>query len=138
MANTIITIETTVSVSPDIAWEYFTKAEHVLQWNAASDEWHSPRGEADVRTGGTFNFRMEARDGSMGFDFSGVYDEIVPGKLIRYTLGDGRKVQVDFIPVENGVRVVESFEAENTHPVEFQKAGWQAILDNYKRYAESA
>ena len=135
--NTIITIETTVNAPMEKVWEYFTSPEHVTQWNAASPDWHSPRAENDLRPGGKFNFRMEARDGSFGFDFEGIYDDVVQDRLIRYTMGDGREVQVHFLPAEEGIRVVESFEAEKTHSEEMQRSGWQAILDNFKNYAEN-
>ena len=136
-ASTIITVQTTVNAPIEKIWEAWTKPEHVTKWNHASDDWHSPHGENDLREGGKFSFRMEARDGSLGFDFGGVYDEVREHELIRYTMGDGRKVQVDFVPEEDATRIVESFEAESTHSQEMQKDGWQAILDNYRKYVES-
>jgi len=131
-----ITIESTVNAPIEKVWESFTKPEHITQWNAATPEWHSPRAENDLRTGGTFNYRMEAKDGSFGFDFGGTYDEVQPNKRIAYTMGDNRKVEVDFIPEGSGVRVVERFDAESTNSEEMQRAGWQAILDNFKGYTE--
>ena len=135
--NTIITIETTVNAPVEKVWDSFTKPEHITKWNAASEDWHTPRAENDLRPGGKFSSRMEAKDGSYGFDFGGVYDDVVTHQLIKYTMGDDRKVQVDFIPGENGVRIVESFEAEKTNSEEMQRNGWQAILDNFKKYTEA-
>ena len=135
--KTVITVESTVNAPAEKVWEYFTKPEHVTHWNHASDDWHSPRGENDLRVGGKFVYRMEAKDGSFGFDFGGVYDEVKPNEYIEYTLGDGRKVKVNFSKQGNQTSVVEAFEAENQNPVELQKNGWQAILDNFKKYTES-
>ncbi len=136
MATNII-IEATVNVPVEKAWEYFTKPEHITNWNFASDDWHSPTAENDLRPGGKFNYRMEARDESFGFDFWGVYDAVEEHKLIEYTLGDDRKVKIVFSGNDKTTHVTEVFEAENTNPVEMQKGGWQAILNNYKKYAES-
>jgi len=133
----IITIESMVNAPVEKVWEYWTKPEHVTGWNNASDDWHSPRAENDLRTGGKFLYRMEAKDGSMGFDFGGVYDAITPNKYIEYTIGDGRKVKVSFSGQGNATKVIESFEAENIHPLEMQRGGWQNILDNFKKYTES-
>lgn len=135
--KTIITVENTVNAPVEKVWEYWSKPEHVTQWNHASDDWHSPRGENDLREGGNFNFRMEAKDGSFGFDFGGVYDRVKKNQLIEYTMGDGRKVSVKFTGEGNQTRIVESFEAENQHSIEMQKGGWQAILDNFKKYTEN-
>ena len=132
----VITVETTVNAPVEKAWETFSKPEHITKWAFATDEWHAPRAENDLRTGGKFSTRMEAKDGSMGFDFGGVYDEVREHEHISYTMGDGRKVKVDFIPEGNNTRIVESFDAETTHSVEMQRGGWQAILDNYRNYTE--
>jgi len=132
----VITVETTVNAPVEKAWETFSKPEHITKWAFATDEWHAPRAENDLRTGGKFSTRMEAKDGSMGFDFGGVYDEVREHEHIAYTMGDGRKVKVDFIPEGNNTRIVESFDAETTHSVEMQRGGWQAILDNYRKYTE--
>lgn len=134
--TTVITIETTVNAPIEKVWKYWTEPQHVKNWNAASADWHTTRAENDLRVGGNFTFRMEAKDGSFGFDFGGTYDAIRENEYIEYTLGDGRKVKIYFTKEGNAVKVVESFDAENTHPVEFQKAGWQAILDNFKKYSE--
>ncbi len=135
--STSVTVQSTVNAPVEKVWEYWTKPEHITKWNHASDDWHSPSAENDLRVGGKFSARMEAKDGSMGFEFGGVYDAVETNELIEYTLGDGRKVSVKFSGNGNQTKVVETFDAESTHPVEFQKAGWQAILDNFKKYVES-
>lgn len=132
-----ITVETTVNAPVEKAWAFWTSPDHITQWNNASDDWHTPHAQNDLRTGGRFLFRMEAKDGSMGFDFGGVYDEVIPEHEISYTIGDGRKVNVRFVPDDNRTKVIETFEAENTHSLEMQQAGWQAILTNYKNHVES-
>lgn len=134
--KTMITIETTVNAPVEKVWEFWTKPEHITKWNNASDDWHSPHATNDIRAGGNFVYRMEAKDGSMGFDFGGVYDEVRTNEYIEYTLGDGRKVKVNFSNLGAGTKIVETFEAEGTHPIEFQRGGWQAILDNFKTYTE--
>jgi uncharacterized protein YndB with AHSA1/START domain len=133
----VITIETIVNAPIEKVWEYWTRPEHITNWNFASDEWHSPQATNDLRVGGNFIYRMEARDGSMGFDFGGIYDAISKDEYIEYTIGDGRKVKVNFAAQGNSTKVRESFEAEGTHSLEMQRTGWQAILDNFKKYAES-
>jgi uncharacterized protein YndB with AHSA1/START domain len=136
-ADSQITIETTVQAPVERVWETWTEPQHITQWNNASDDWHVPIAENDLRVEGKFLTRMEAKDGSFGFDFSGVYDEVKTNELISYTLGDGRKVSIAFISQGNETKIIETFEAEKTNPIEMQKAGWQAILDNYKKYTES-
>ena len=133
----VITVQNTVNAPVEKVWEYWTKPEHITKWNNASDDWHTPWAKADLREGGSFTARMEAKDGSMGFDFGGIYNVLRPNEYIEYTIGDGRKVKVDFTASGNTTKVVESFEAENTHPIEMQRGGWQAILDNFKKYTES-
>jgi uncharacterized protein YndB with AHSA1/START domain len=135
--KTIITVENVVNAPVEKVWETWTKPEHVTRWNHASDDWHSPRGENDLRVGGKFVFRMEAKDGSFGFDFGGVYDKITPHEYIEYTMGDGRKVKVYFSERGDQTSVREQFEAETENSLELQKNGWQAILDNFKKYTES-
>jgi uncharacterized protein YndB with AHSA1/START domain len=135
--KTVITIENTVNAPVSKVWDYWTKPEHITQWNHASDDWHSPWAKNDLRPGGSFSARMEAKDGSFGFDFGGIYDVVTNHEYIEYTLGDGRKVKVNFTSQGNATRVVESFEAESTHSIEMQKGGWQAILDNFKKYTEA-
>jgi len=137
LEKTVITVENTIVAPVEKVWEKWTRPEHITKWNHASDDWHSPRAENDLRVGGNFVARMEAKDGSTGFDFGGVYDAVRINEYIEYTMGDGRKVQVTFIPEGNITKVVENFEAENTNSVELQKGGWQAILDNFKKYTET-
>lgn len=132
-----ITVEATVKAPVEKVWRFWTMPEHITKWNHASDDWHSPSGQNDLRPGGKFSIRMEARDGSMGFDFGGEYDEVVTNELISYTLGDGRRVKVRFTANGNETKVVENFEAEDTNSIEMQRGGWQAILDNFKKYVES-
>src|SRR5450432_1247428 len=133
----IITVENTVKAPIEKVWKYWTSPEHIVNWNYASDDWHTPRAENDLRSGGKFLSRMEAKDGSFGFDFGGVYDEVKTNNFIAYTLGDGRKVKNTFTSEGNETKVVSTFEAENENPVEMQKNGWQAILNNFKKYTES-
>lgn len=135
--KTTIVVEATVAAPLEKVWERWTQPEHVVHWNNASDDWHTPRAENDLRPGGTFNYRMEARDGSFGFDFNGTYDNVEKHQRIEYTMGDDRKVQVTFSSTDAGTFVMETFEAENTHSVEMQQQGWQAILNNFKKYVES-
>ena len=131
-----ITVETTVSVSPELAWAYWTEPRHITQWNQASEDWHTPRAENDLRAGGTFTSRMESKDGKYGFDFGGVYDTVEPHEKIAYTIGDGRRVSVVFEAVKRGTKITETFEGESENSVDMQREGWQAILDSYKRYVE--
>lgn len=133
----IITVETTVNKPIEEVWKYWTEPQHITGWSFASDEWHAPKAENDLRDGGRFLTRMEAKDGSFGFDFSGSYDEVKTNEYIAYTLDDGRKVTITFVSLENETRIVETFEAEASKPVEMQEAGWQAFMDNFKRYSES-
>jgi uncharacterized protein YndB with AHSA1/START domain len=133
---TTVTIETTVNAPVEKVWTFWTGPEHITKWNSPSPEWHTPRAENDLRAGGKFTSRMEAKDGSMGFDFEGLHDEVKPNEVIASTLGDGRKMQVTFLKEGNQTKVIESFDAEETNPVDFQRAGWQAILDSFKKYAE--
>lgn len=136
-AKTTITVEATINVPVEKVWKLWTLPEHITKWNSASDDWHTPRAENDLRTGGKFVSRMEAKDGSFGFDFGGVYDKVITNELIAYTMGDGRKAKVTFSSEGNKTKVTEAFEAESQNPVEMQKGGWQAILNNFKKYAES-
>ena len=129
-----ITVETTVPVSPALAWEYWTEPRHITQWNQASEDWHTPRAENNLRVGGAFTSRMESKDGKYGFDFGGVYDAVEPHRLLASTLGDGRKVITVFESEPAGTRIVETFEAEGENSIEMQRQGWQAILDSYRRY----
>lgn len=135
--KTVITIETIVHSPVQKVWDYWSAPAHIIKWNSASPDWHTPSATNDLRTGGSFTSRMEARDGSFGFDFGGVYDEVREHEYIAYTIGDGRKVEVSFSAENGGTRIVESFDAESMNSVEMQKAGWQAILDNFKTYTEA-
>lgn len=134
---TVITIETTINAPIKKVWNYWTRPEHITQWNAASDDWHTPKATNDLTVGGRFTSRMEAKDGSFGFDFGGTYTEVDTHKKIAYTLDDDRTVSITFTPTADGVKVVESFEAENQNSEELQRTGWQAILDNFKKYTEA-
>lgn len=136
-ATQTITVETTVNAPIEKVWQFWSAPEHITQWCTATPEWHTPRAENDLRTGGTFSTRMEAKDGSFGFDFGGVYDNVKNHELISYTMGDGRKVEIIFTKNGNTVNVVETFDPESQNPAEMQRAGWQAILDNFKKYTES-
>lgn len=137
MEKTVVTVESIIHAPVEKVWETWTQPQHITQWCNASDDWQAPRAENDLREGGSFVTRMEAKDGSMGFDFGGVYDAVRTNEYIEYTMEDGRKVQITFHPKGNETKVVESFEAESQNPVELQKGGWQAILDNFKKYTES-
>ncbi|MBD8490920.1 SRPBCC family protein [Echinicola sp. CAU 1574] len=132
-----ITVTTKVNAPVDTVWAYWTSPEHITKWNAASDDWHTPHASNDLREGGVFTSRMESKDGSMGFDFSGTYNKVEEGALLSYAMEDGREVEVIFTPEGNSTLVKETFDPEQTNPVEMQKGGWQAILDNFKKYVES-
>jgi len=136
-ARTKITIEASIHASMEQVWQCWTQPEHITKWNQASDDWHTPHAENDLRVGGKFSSRMESKDGKYGFDFGGVYDAVEPYRRIAYTIGDGRAVHITMEPVDGGTHVVETFEAESENSVELQRQGWQAILDNFKRYVES-
>lgn len=131
-----ITVETTVAVPIAEVWRRYTTPDDIVKWNAASADWHTTRASVDLRPGGAFSSRMEAKDGSFGFDFAGTYTEIVPNKKIAYAFGD-RKAAVEFAETSAGVQVRVTFEPEQTHSLEQQQDGWQAILDSFKRYTEA-
>lgn len=140
MTNTAlvkITVSTTINAPVEQVWEKWTQPEDIKQWCAASDDWHAPHAENDVRNGGKFKTVMAAKDGSFSFDFEGVYDHIDLHKQMDYTLLDNRKVSISFDGKDSTTTVTETFEAEDTNPIEMQQAGWQAILDNFRKYAES-
>lgn len=134
--KTVILIHTTLKVPLEKVWKYWTTPEYIVKWNYASEDWHTPWVENDLHEGGKFNYRMEAKDGSMGFDFAGVYNAIILNKHIECTLGDGRKVKITFSAKKDKTEITESFETENTNSIELQRNGWQAILNNFKKYAE--
>lgn len=133
-----ITVSVSINTPIENVWKLWTGPEHIMQWNNASDDWHTPRALNDIRAGGKFNWHMAAKDGSMSFDFEGVYDQVKPNELITYTIADGRKVSITFTSKENETVIEEIFEAEATNPIELQRGGWQAILDNFKKYVESS
>ena len=134
---TKITVQTNINAPIDKVWETWTTTEHITQWNNASPDWHTPIAENDLRVGGKFLSRMEAKDGSFGFDFEGIYDAVVTNELISYNLADGRNVKIIFIDKGYQTEVIETFDAENENPVEMQREGWQAILNNFKNHTES-
>jgi uncharacterized protein YndB with AHSA1/START domain len=134
--ETMVTIETTVNATIEKVWKYWTEPKHIMNWNNASPDWHTPASENDLKVGGKFSSTMAAKDGSESFDFGGIYTAVIPNEKIEYTLGDDRKVKISFSKSKQGVKIVESFEAENENPIDMQKMGWQAILDNFKKYTE--
>lgn len=136
-ARTNITVEATVNAPVEKVWKFWNEPEHIKQWCAASDDWHAPHAENDLRTGGKFKTTMAAKDGSFSFDFEGVYTKVEPNKAISYEMSDGRKAEVLFSANGSSTKVTETFEAENTNPVDMQRGGWQAILDNFKKHTES-
>lgn len=136
--NTVhITIETEINAPIEKVWKLWTAAEHIIHWNNASDDWHTPKASNDLCAGGKFVFTMAAKDGSVSFDFEGTYDEVIENQRIAYTIADGRKVVISFLSSGQLTGISETFEAENIHPAEMQRAGWQAILDNFKKYVET-
>jgi YD repeat-containing protein len=137
IGKTIIAVSATINAPVEKVWKAWTTPGDIKAWNNASYDWHTPKAINDLQKDGRFSYRMEARDGSMGFDFEGIYNEVIENKLIGYTLGDGRKVKVTFTQSGKKTRITETFEAEDTNPVELQRDGWQAILNNFKRYTES-
>lgn len=136
-AKTVITIGNTVNAPIEKIWKYWSAPEHITKWASPSDDWHTTRSENDLQAGGKFLSRMEAKDGSFGFDFGGVYDKVDHHKYIEYTIGDGRKVWTEFKTEGNSTTITQRFEAESQNPVEMQRGGWQAILDNFKKYTEA-
>lgn len=130
-----ITVETNVKAPLDLVWSAYTTPEDIVKWNAASDDWHTTRASVDLREGGNFSSRMEAKDGSFGFDFAGTYTKIITQQLIEYAFGD-RHAQVEFTPHGNDVNVKVSFDAEAQNSADMQRNGWQAILNNFKKHTE--
>ncbi|MCP5382756.1 MAG: SRPBCC domain-containing protein [Kordiimonadaceae bacterium] len=131
-----ITVETTVKAPVEEVWRAWTSPEDIVKWNAASDDWHTTKATVDLRLGGTFSSRMEAKDGSFGFDFAGEYTKIIPHKLIEFSFGD-RQATVEFKETDNAVIVRETFDPEDQNPIEMQRDGWQAILNNFARHVEN-
>ncbi len=135
--KTTITVTATIDASVEKVWQLWTTPHHITQWNNASEDWHSPKAENDLQKGGRFNYRMEAKDGSFGFDFNGVYTEVKNHELIAYNIEDGRKVEILFAEHGYQTKITETFEAEDVNSIELQQNGWQAILDNFKKYVEA-
>jgi uncharacterized protein YndB with AHSA1/START domain len=133
----MIIVKTSVNAPLKKAWEYWTQPQHIINWNFASDDWHCPKAENNLNIGKEFSYTMATKNGEMSFDFQGIYTNINEFTLIEYEISDGRKVIISFKEIENNVEITESFEPENIHPEELQQQGWQAILDNFKKYVES-
>ena len=131
-----ITIDVTINAPIDRVWQAWTTPADIVQWNSASDDWHTTRAEVDLRVGGSFSSRMEAKDGSFGFDFAGTYTQVIQHQLIECALGE-RRLRVEFLPGPGGVTVRETFDTEPTHSIEQQRQGWQAILDRFARHVAS-
>jgi uncharacterized protein YndB with AHSA1/START domain len=136
MDTTKITIQAVVAADRQKVWNCYTQPEHITKWNFATDTWHCPAASNDMRVGGKYLARMEAKDGSFAFDFEAVYNEIVDGEKFTYTMPDNREIQVSFEQTDDKTRVTVTFDPENVNPVDLQRDGWQSILDNFRRYAE--
>lgn len=134
--NTKITVQVTIMAPVDMVWEYYTNPHHIIHWNFTSDDWHCPKAENDLKIGGKYKARMEAKDGSWGFDFEAIYNEVIPQKEFTYTLADNRQATTRMKRQGDKTLVAVTFDAENQNPIDMQKDGWQAILDNFKRYVE--
>ncbi|MES2139857.1 MAG: SRPBCC family protein [Bacteroidota bacterium] len=134
----LITVQAIVDAPIEMVWEKWTNPDSITEWNTASDNWHTTKAKNDLRIGGKFLSRMEAKDGTVGFDFIGVYDNVKTNELIEYTLEDDRKVKVSFTPENGKTKIIETFEAESENSLELQFGGWQAILDNFKKYTEDS
>jgi uncharacterized protein YndB with AHSA1/START domain len=132
-----ITVSTTVNAPIEKVWEYWIQPEHITQWYHASDDWHAPHVENDLKVDGRFKTNMAAKDGSASFDFEGIYSNIDQNKFIEYNMADGRNVKIYFETLPEGIKLTETFDPENINSEELQRTGWQAILDNFKKYAES-
>ena len=132
-----ITIETVVKAGLNKVWDAWNNPEDIKQWNTAQEDWHTTQSTVDLREGGKFSARMEAKDGSMGFDFEGTYTRVEPKKAVEYRMSDGREVQVELVELPGGVLVKETFDAETENTPELQRQGWQAILDNFGRHVEA-
>lgn len=132
-----ITVETFIAESAEHCWKTWVTPEHIEKWNATNDDWHTPKAENDFREGGTFDYRMEAKDGSFGFNLKGEFTHIIKNEAIHYVLEDGRAVELSFQSGTEGTHVKQIFEAETENPIDLQRMGWQAILNNYKNYCEA-
>lgn len=131
-----IIVKATVASSIEIVWAYWTKPEHVVNWNFASPDWHCPAATSNLVPGGEFSYTMAAKDGSVSFDLNGTFEKVEPNKFLSYFLEDGRHVTVEFIANENSIEMIESFEPEEVNALDLQESGWQAILNNFKLYVE--
>ena len=131
-----ITVESTINAPIEKVWELWTKPEHIIHWNNASKDWHTPKAENDLRVGGKFLFKMEAKDGSFGFEFEGIYTEVKTNELIAYKMEDDRQVKINFTSEGNETKITESFETEDINAIDLQRKGWQSLLNNFKKYAE--
>jgi len=138
LANKLVTVETNIQAPVEKVWRLWTDPEHIILWNNASEDWHTTRAENDLREGGRFFSRMEAKDGSLGFDFTGKYNMVRQNVLLDYTMDDGREVRVSFVSNGNLTTVKETFEAEQENSIEMQRTGWQSILTNFKEYVEES
>ncbi|RZK16889.1 MAG: polyketide cyclase [Pedobacter sp.] len=134
--KTPITVEAIINAPVEKVWQFWGAPEHITQWTFAASDWHAPYAENDLTTGGKFKTRMEAKDGSFGFDFEGIYSTVKDLELIEYGLEDGRQVKITFEEVDGKTKIVETFDPENQNPAEMQRSGWQSILDNFKKYTE--
>jgi uncharacterized protein YndB with AHSA1/START domain len=137
MANSKITVKATVQANKAKVWECYTQPEHIIHWNFATDDWKCPHASNDMRVGGKYSARMEAKDGSFGFDFEAVYTAIDPGNSFTFTMPDGRVVDLMFVDQDGATEVTTMFDPESMNPIEMQEAGWQMILNNFKKYTES-
>jgi uncharacterized protein YndB with AHSA1/START domain len=136
-AKKTITVQAVINAPVEQVWKLYIEPEHIVQWNNASNDWHTPRAENDLKVGGKFLYRMEAKDGSSGFDFDGTYKQVRTNELIVYSLTDGRKVEIIFTKDDARTKIAITFEPESTFPIEMQRDGWQAILNNFKKYVET-
>jgi len=135
--KTKITVEATINAPVEKVWKFWNEPQHITNWCAASDDWHAPKADNDLKVGGKFSTTMAAKDGSFSFDFGGEYTKVENNKAIDYTMGDGRRTWITFSGNGNETKIVETFEAESQNPIEMQQGGWQAILNNFKKYTEA-
>ena len=135
--STKLTVHATINANRKKVWDYYTKPEHITKWNFADPSWHCPSAENDMRIGGKYKARMEAKDGSFGLDFEAVYTKLDEGDRFTYLMGDGREASVDFLDMGPKTDMIVKFDAETENPIEMQKGGWQSILDNFKKYTEA-
>ena len=133
----MITVQCKVNAPIATVWECWTTPEHIMKWNNASDDWHTPYAENNLHVDGKFKSTMASKDGTISFDFEGEYTLVEQNKAIEYVMADGRKVEISFTTTPDGVEIIENFDPESVNPEEMQKGGWQAILNNFKKYVES-